>query len=131
MKYQKLKLSKIFLVGIVNTICGYSIFSLLLYFFSGYFRYSYLAISIVSNILSISIAFMNYKFFIFQTKGNYMREYFKFYITYAFSICFGLIMLPFLVEVFHLSPYIAGFLLIPLSAIISFIGHSKFSFKNV
>ena len=74
---------------------------------------------------------MNYKFFIFQTKGNYMREYFKFYITYAFSICFGLIMLPFLVEVFHLSPYIAGFLLIPLSAIISFIGHSKFSFKNV
>jgi len=39
-------------------------------------------------------------------------------------------LLPFFVEVFKIDPKIAGALLIPIVAIVSYFGHSRFSFKQ-
>ena len=49
---------------------------------------------------------------------------------YLFSIFLGLVLLPVFVELFHLDPKIAGALLIPVTTIISYFGHSRFSFKQ-
>jgi putative flippase GtrA len=42
----------------------------------------------------------------------------------------GLILLQFLVEVIGIDPKISGALLIPITVIISYFGHSRFSFRG-
>lgn len=41
----------------------------------------------------------------------------------------GLMLLPFFVEVMGIDPKISGALLIPVTVIISYFGHSRFSFR--
>jgi putative flippase GtrA len=53
----------------------------------------------------------------------------RFFSTYILSIIIGLVILPVLVEVFHMDPSIAGALLIIICAFTSYIGHSRFSFR--
>jgi putative flippase GtrA len=57
-------------------------------------------------------------------------EFTRFFSTYLFSMILGLILLPFLVEVIGIDPKISGALLIPITALISYIGHSRFSFRK-
>jgi hypothetical protein len=47
---------------------------------------------------------------------------------YTVTNILGFALLPFFVEVLKIDPKIAGALLIPVVAIISYFGHSKFSF---
>jgi hypothetical protein len=53
-----------------------------------------------------------------------------FFSMYLFSFFLGLVLLPVFVELFHLDPKIAGALLIPITVIISYLGHSRFSFRQ-
>jgi len=53
-----------------------------------------------------------------------------FFSMYLFSFFLGLVLLPVFVKLFHLDPKIAGALLIPITVIISYLGHSQFSFRQ-
>jgi putative flippase GtrA len=57
-------------------------------------------------------------------------EFFKFYSMYTVTNILGLMLLPFFVEVLKIDPKIAGALLIPVTTIISYLGHSRFSFRQ-
>ena len=125
---------RFFIIGVWNTIFGYVSYVGLDYVFSLIFqkRYvAYMSAAILSNIISTTSAFLFHKHITFKStvrgKGV-IFEFFKFYSTYMVTNILGLALLPVFVEVFKIDPKIAGALLIPVVAVISYFGHSRFSF---
>ena len=127
---------RFFIIGVWNTIFGYLAYISLDYLFTFVFqkRYvAYMTAAIVSNIISTISAFLFHKHITFKStiKGKgVITEFFKFYSTYTVTNILGLALLPVFVEVFKIDPKIAGALLIPMVAVISYFGHSRFSFKK-
>ncbi len=125
------------LVGVWNTGFGYGTFVLFTYLFSLHWpRYGYLPGGLVSSVVNISVAFMGYKKFVFQTKGNYLREWLRCMAVYGSSIAIGTAVLPcvvFLIRHFsgidQKAPYIAAALMTGFNAVYNFLGHKKFSFR--
>ena len=124
------------LVGVWNTIFGYLVFVAFDYFFERLVspRYiAYMSAAVLSNILAIINAYIFHKHITFQStvrgKGIII-EFARFFSTYLFSMILGLILLPVSVEVFEIAPRISAALLIPVTTVISYIGHNKFSFRR-
>ena len=99
--------------------------------------HSYIAASVISSLLNISVAYLGYKFFVFKTKGNYLREWIRCVGVYSGGIIFGVVTLPILVALIRRNtrfvaqaPYIAGALLTAFMVVYSFVGHKKFSFRS-
>lgn len=115
------------LIGVWNTIFGYFTFAALYYLFHQ--EIHYLILFIISNILSITNAYIGYKIFVFKTIGNYLKEYLKFYVIYGAAMLLNFILLPIVVELFHINPILAQGFLIIFNVIISYLGHKNFSFK--
>lgn len=127
---------RFFLIGVWNTIFGYLTYISLDYLFSLVFqkRYvAYMTAAVLSNIIATISAFLFHKHITFQStvKGKgIIIEFIKFYSTYTVTNILGLALLPVFVEVFKIDPKIAGALLIPVVAVVSYFGHSRFSFKK-
>jgi putative flippase GtrA len=124
------------LVGAWNTIFGYLVFVACDYLFERFFspRYvAYMSAAVLSNILAIINAYIFHKHITFQStvrgKGI-LIEFARFFSTYLFSMILGLILLPISVEALGIEPRISAALLIPVSTVISYIGHSRFSFRT-
>lgn len=131
------QLGRYLVVGIWNTAFGYGTFALLTALLDRYIPASYLAASLLSSVLNITVSFLGYKWFVFKTKGNYLKEWARCLMVYSGSIVLGLALLPptvFLVIYVggnpSASPYIAGALIMALQVIISFVGHKRFSFQQ-
>jgi putative flippase GtrA len=127
------------IVGVWNTGFGYALYAGFVALLDPILHQprSYLLASILSNIIAISGAFLGYKWFVFKTKGNYLREWLRCFLVYGSSMVIGLLLLPILVQlvraVIHSersAPYIAGAALTGLSVIYSFFGHRKYSFRR-
>jgi len=125
------------LVGAGNTLFGYGSFAFFTAVLSPMIPHSYIAASVISSLLNISVSFLGYKWFVFKTKGNYLREWIRCVGVYSGGILFGVLALPVLVVVirrntrfFSQAPYIAGALLTAFMVVYSFLGHKKFSFRT-
>ncbi|MFH1387624.1 MAG: GtrA family protein [bacterium] len=116
------------LVGAWNTLFGYCVFLLLYFLFAA--KIHYLFLLVFSNILAITNAYIGYKIFVFRTKGNYLKEYLRFYVVYGAAMILNMIILPFVVELFKLSPPIAQTGLMLINIIFSYLGHKYFSFEQ-
>jgi putative flippase GtrA len=87
---------------------------------------------VLSQILGVINAYIFHKYITFKSgaKGKaIIAEFFRFATTYAITFCFSLVLLPALVEIGHIHPKIAAAIIILICAVISYIGHSRFSFK--
>jgi putative flippase GtrA len=125
------------LVGLWNTLFGYGTFALLTALLNSIVPHSYILASLLSSVLNITVAYFGYKWFVFKTKGNYLREWIRCVIVYSGGIGFSLIALPVLVLVIRRNtrfvagaPYIAGAILMAVVVVYSFLGHRKFSFRS-
>ena len=126
---------KFVIVGIWNTIFGYLVFvgldSLCEWVFSRR-TVAYLVASLLANVLAITHAYIFHKFVTFRSpvKGkNIFIEFARFFSTYVVSIFLGMILLAFFVESLSLQPKTAAAVIIPLTMLVSYFGHSRFSFK--
>ena len=125
---------RFFFIGVWNTIFGYLVYISLDYLFTFVFQKRYLAYmtaAVLANIIATISAFLFHKHITFKStvKGKgVIIEFFKFYSMYTVTNILGLVLLPFFVEVLKIDPKISGALLIPIVAIISYFGHSRFSF---
>jgi putative flippase GtrA len=124
-------------VGAWNTLFGYALYAALTAVLTPLIPYSYMVASLLSNMVSITVAFLGYKWFVFKTKGNYLREWARCVVVYSGAIAVGLALLPILVAIVRhytryqrQAPYIAGALLTGVSVVFSFVGHRKFSFRT-
>jgi putative flippase GtrA len=127
---------KFVIIGVWNTLFGYAVFfgfdSLLARLTPT--RYiAYLAAIALSNVLSIINAYIFHKYVTFKSevKGKgIVREFAKFTATYIVTICLSLALMPVFVEIMRLDPKIAAALVILLCVVISYVGHSRFSFSS-
>ncbi len=120
-----------------NTVFGYGVFALLTHALSGLIPYAYMVAAVLANVLAITMAYVSYKLVVFRTKGNYLREYLRFYVIYGASAVAGIALLPVFVALVgafagksDAVPYVAQALLMPLLVLGSFVGHKTFSFRR-
>ena len=125
------------LVGAWNTVFGYGSYAFFTAILSPMIPHSYIAACVISSLLNISVSFLGYKWFVFKTKGNYLREWIRCVGVYSGGILFCALALPVLVLIIRRStrydaqaPYIAGALLTAFMVVYSFVGNKKFSFRS-
>ena len=115
------------LVGFLNTLFGLGIFPLL-YLGLQSKNLHYLYVLILSQLIGAAFAYLTTKYFVFKTKGNYINEFLKYSTFHFIYFLLNLIMLPFLVEVIHLTPIIAQSFFAIAVIISSYFWHSQITF---
>ena len=115
------------LVGIFNTVFGYAL-SLLVYHFLQN-DLSIIVIGIIINVISITVAFLGYKLFVFESSGNWLHEYLRCYVTYGFSAVLGIALIWLFVEQWGWVFWFSQGLIIVLSTVISYFMHRHFTFR--
>ena len=117
------------IVGVWNTAFGMAVYAGL-YHWRGN-RVHYLVLLIPSNILAVTNAYVCYKLFVFKTKGNILREYFRCYLVYGGLMLVGAAAMFLLVERLGLSPTVANCVCVALTTVVSYLAHRNFSFSSV
>ncbi len=124
-------------VGGVNTLFGYGCYAALTALFQPRLAHGYIVANLLAGIISITFSYLGYKWFVFKTKGNYLREWIRAVAVYSTAILVGTALLPVLVLIIRRTtrfdaeaPYIAGAVLIGFTTIYSFLGHRHFSFRT-
>jgi putative flippase GtrA len=131
-----LELVRFVIVGGWNTVLGYGVFAAANYLLADRIPHAYLLASVIANIVAISMAYLGHKFITFRTRGNYLREYLRFYVVYGAVALVNLALLPPAVALIGLLvrrvswvPYLAQAALLPVNVALSYIGHKRFSFR--
>jgi putative flippase GtrA len=127
------------LVGLGNTLLGYSAFAAFTWLLQPALPNVYYRVMVAqatASFLTITIAFLAYKWLVFKTRGNYLREWLKCFAVYGSNNLLNLALLPILVVFIRRvsyferqAPFIAGALLIGFGVVYNFLGHKNFSFK--
>ena len=115
-------------VGGWNTLFGMGLFALLYRLWGT--QQNYLIIAATVNIVAVTNAFFCYKWLVFRTKGNYLREYLKCWTVYGSSALIGTAGMVLLVELAGMNPVWANILLTALGIAWSYLGHRFFSFRT-
>ena len=53
-----------------------------------------MAAILLASVINITVSFLGYKWFVFKTKGNYLREWWRCLLVYSGGIALGLVLLP-------------------------------------
>lgn len=119
---------KYLFLGILNTLFGY--WFGILCFFSLYDLVGVLGVGIIANFFSISFTFLTYKYFLFKTKGNFLKEYFKSIINYSFLGILSVILLWVFIEKVMLNIYFSQLIILPIIVLFGYFGNKFFVFNN-
>jgi putative flippase GtrA len=111
-----------------NTAFGYASLALLYYFFSD--KIQYLFLIVFATIINITNAYVCHKYFVFKTKGNYIKEYLRYYVVYSVPIGMGFVAFPLCIEVLKMNFYLTQAMLTAITVFISYFGHKYVSFKQ-
>jgi putative flippase GtrA len=125
------------LVGGFNTVFGYALFAFLNWYFTRLGSYGYMCAWAVTSLISLTVAFLGYKWFVFRTQGNYVAEYIRCLGVYGTTMLVSFVGLTILVTALRhwlykpeLAPYIAAGVMTIVTVTISFLGHKNISFKR-
>ncbi len=84
----------------------------------------------LSWIISSVVSFTTQKFFVFEAKGNWVREYCKCCTTWVFSYIINAGILEFLVKSLHLNVFLAQLFATGACAIFTYCVFKKFAFRK-
>lgn len=112
---------KFILVGILNTMFGYGIFALLLFF-----GLHYTLSVVLSTVAGIAFNFKTTGTLVFKNNDN--KLIFKFVAVYALTCVTGIIILR-IAEISHINLYFAGLASTGLCAVIAFLLNKNWVFK--
>lgn len=112
------------LVGGFNTVLAYSLFAL----FFAVAHLPYMWALIIQNVITINFSIFTMRYYVFQSKGNFLQEYCKAWGVYLWMFFFNSISLTFLVEVCHIYELWAQAIYLTISTIMTYILHKYFSF---
>lgn len=122
-------------VGALNTAFGYGCYALFTMLLTPFIAYGYVVASLLANLFAITFSFLGYKWFVFNTHGNYLKEWIRCVGVYTGSMLLSAAALPILVPIIrrqtgnaHSAPYIAGAIVLVFSVAFSFFGHRHISF---
>jgi putative flippase GtrA len=90
-----------------------------------------------SSIVNIGFSFLTYKWFVFRTKGNYLREYLRSLTIYLPSLALNTFLIAPLSVLLHRwtgydrgSVYLAMGIILTVTIVFSFFGHKHVSFRQ-
>jgi putative flippase GtrA len=121
-KFLSAQFIRFIFVGILNTIFGYSVYWLFLFF-----GYSFIISALASTIAGIIFNFKTIGSLVFNSKNNFL--FFKFILVYFIIFIFSITGIWALFEI-GISYQIAGAIMIIPGAIISFLLNKSFVFKG-
>ena len=116
------------LTGAWNTVFGMGLYALVYYLFGKHVHY--IILSIIVNIAAITNAFLCYKFFVFRTKNNWVKEYFRCCVVYGSVALCNIGLLWLLVHFFNMNPAWANVLGVAFVSFVSYFAHKYFSFRK-
>jgi putative flippase GtrA len=115
-------------VGGTNTALSYGVFALCYHLLAPYVHY--MAVLVCCTVINITVAYLNYKFLVFRTRGSYVREYLRFYGVYAVPIGLGFLLFPLGVEVLRANAYATQAVITVITVVLSYYGHKHVSFRR-
>jgi putative flippase GtrA len=118
------------IAGAINTAVGLGVYPLL-YWSLQPMGAGYLEVLIISQILCITFSFITNKYYVFKSKGNLKKEYFKFFAFHGFYFVLNLVCLPILVETMKINPIISQTLFSVAVIVTSYFWHNAVTFKSV
>lgn len=130
-------------VGVWNTIFGYLCYAASVFLFRHLLPHDKLPLTadiayVAATPVSITMSYLCYKFFVFKTQGNYLREWLRCFAVYGTGMIPVLVALPVLtraLQTIHTlpssaAPLLAGVITTGFTTIYSYIGHRNFSFRQ-
>ena len=119
------------IVGGINTVLGYGIFVLLEYLIAGRFGdFSYMLALVIQYSISIILAFILHRRFVFQVQGRLWLDFGRFVLTNLVGFGLNAALLPLLVQFAGLHPRVAQAVALLLVTVVSYLGHKYFSFRR-
>jgi len=115
------------IVGCINAAISYFIFAIALFVLGN--EHYQLCVILQWTISSI-FSYLNQKFFVFCTKGNYIREYLKCCSTWAVSYFLNVIILEILVKYIMKNIYLAQFISLFIVSVVTYVLFKYFAFKK-
>ena len=125
---RRIEFARYLVVGGWNTAFGMISYAVLYRLLGG--KAHYLLLLVPSNILAVTNAFFCYRIFVFRSRGNILREYFRCYIVYGSMMLVSAGLMWLLVGKFKLPPPLANCASIAATTIVSFFAHRNFSFRS-
>lgn len=125
---------KFFIVGVWNTFIGYLVYYLALKAIQAMFdttHLAYLWAMGVAQVIGTINAYFSHREITFaeRARGKKLIEFIKFSLVYVLTFCLTLILMPVFVIVLGVSAEITGIIVICIGTAVSYLGHSRFSFK--
>lgn len=120
--------SRYLLAGLWNTAFSY-VLVILLYEWLHVYLHT-MIIGAVATVINVAQSFLVHKIFVFKTKGHWFQEIGKSYVVYGFVSAFGILLLWLLVDIVGLMIYLSQAVIMLTLAVISYIGHLKFTFRH-
>lgn len=114
------------LVGLESTVLNYLLFVIFIYFFYVDYTISF----IVGFVIGTLFGFIFNKLWSFESKREYFKEIWLYFLVYLISLGAGMLFLRFLVNSFNISPLIANIPVLVLTTFMNFFGTKILAFKN-
>ena len=116
------------IVGAVNTVVGFGWFA----FFDLVIGdlWGYMVTLLFAHVASVLCAFVLYRRFVFRVRGHVWVDLARFETVYLAALGVNAVLLPVLVEFADLDPLAAQALIVVVTTLISYLGHSRFSFRR-
>jgi len=116
------------LVGGTNTLLGLAVFTALYYTWGGTLHY--LGALVLAYAVGIVVGFVLHRRLVFRVEGNLLVDFLRFTGVQATSLALNAVLLPILVEVFHLPVVPAQVLSLAIVVCASYFAHLMFSFRR-
>jgi putative flippase GtrA len=90
----------------------------------------YMIVLLIAHVIAVICAFFMHRRFVFRVQGNVLVDLMRFETVYLGALVINAVLLPLLVEVGGLPVIPSQFLIVGVTAVISFFGHRHFSFRR-
>ena len=119
------------IVGVINTVVGFAWFAFFEFAVGRFLgQYGYMVTLVLAHIAAVLCAFVLYRRFVFRVRGHVWLDLVRFESVYLVSLGINAVLLPILVEFADLQPIVAQALIVFVTTIVSYVGHSRFSFRR-
>lgn len=115
-------------VGGINTVVGFGWFAL--FDITVGQLWGYMVTLLFAHVASVLCAFVLYRRLVFRVRGHVWTDLMRFELVYLTSLGINAVLLPLLVEFAHLEPIVAQALIVFVTTMVSYFGHSLFSFRR-
>lgn len=115
------------IIGCLNAAISYIIFAIAVLLLG---QGQYQLCVALQWILSSVISYLNQKFFVFCTKGNYVKEYLKCCSTWVVSYLLNVVILEIFVRYITKNVYIAQFIALAVVSAATYLLFKLFAFKK-